>query len=147
MLLKKIIVYFIIGYLSIFWLFSCKKGEAITADDAVKKSASVCTPHDQKIAIYPKNEKFKKIMDKCSTNAWGNGPKTKECLKKKYPQLSEGCADCYGKMASCGASNCKWKCFSNHFSEGCLACVNTHCREGKTFNLLRCTGLKVHELP
>jgi hypothetical protein len=135
----------LIGCLSLFWLTSCKRGEAGGTDDSIK--AGACTANDKKVAINPDNKAFKNIMDKCSTDAWGNAKDTAACLKKNYPTLSAGCADCYGKMADCGASNCKWKCFSNHFSAKCLSCVNSHCRDGKSFSLLKCTGLNAGELP
>ncbi len=129
-------------------LSSCKK-EAIAANAAAKEGGQ-CSASDRKI-IPPHNKEFGKKMDKCSTDAWGNSEKTGKCLKAHYPKLSDGCVKCYGEMAACGASHCKWKCFSNHFSEGCLSCVNKNCRDeqknSKSFSLIKCTGLKVNELP
>lgn len=130
-------------------LASCKK-EAL-ADGAAYREVGLCSASDRKLVIHPNNKEFTKNMDKCSTDAWGNSEKTTKCLKTHYPKLSDGCAKCYGEMASCGASHCKWKCFTNHFSEGCLACVNQNCRDiqknAGSFSLIKCTGLKANELP
>ena len=109
-----------------------------------------CDDSDVKLAINPKNKKFPKIMDTCASDAWGDASKTTKCLKKQYPQLSDKCAACFGKMADCSASNCKFKCMGNHFSDGCLACVENNCRgtvKDSKFSLTNCTGLKAKQLP
>lgn len=143
------IIYLIMISSLLLTLASCKK-EAL-ADVATDKEAGLCTTSDRKLVIHPNNKEFTKNMDKCSSDAWGNAEKTKKCLKTHYPKLSDGCAKCYGDMASCGASHCKWKCLSNHFSKGCLECVNKNCRDAQkkstSFSLIKCTGLRANELP
>jgi hypothetical protein len=109
-----------------------------------------CTEEDVRLAIHPNNHDFSKQMDKCASKVWGNAKKTTQCLKKHYPALSQSCADCFGEIASCSASHCKLACIGNHFSDKCLECVNTNCREMKkddSFSLIQCTGLPANQLP
>ena len=136
--------YLIFSCLLVFGLTNCTKSVA------VEKRTGACNANDIKVAINPQNKKFAKQMDKCSSDAWGNAEKTSKCLKEQYPEVSNTCLNCYGQMAACGAANCKMKCFSNHFSEKCIECVNQNCRDEKkdnSFSLIKCTGLKANQLP
>lgn len=144
-LLSKALVIFL-GFTALILLSSCEDEDA----QAAKGHEKVCTAADMKLAINPNNAQFPKQMDKCASDAWGDEEKTTKCLKKLYPSLSSGCASCFGKTASCSASNCKGKCLFNHFSDGCLSCVNTNCKQIKSdnsFSLISCTGIKEKELP
>lgn len=114
------------------------------------KDGGECTTADVELAINPKNNNFPTQFDKCASKAWGNAEKTSACLRKHYPALSQGCAACFGQTASCSASNCKFKCFTNHFSDACLSCVDTSCRDHKkdgSFSLMECSGLAKDKLP
>lgn len=147
MKIKSPYIYLVLSFLLFAWA-GCKK--KVFGDEPTQKHAGACNENDIKLAIHSHNKKFSQQMDKCASDAWGNEEKTQKCLQTHYPNLSDGCANCYGKMAACGASHCKFKCLSNHFSEACLNCVNKNCREEKkdnSFSLITCTGLKDTELP
>lgn len=128
----------------------CKNKPANALEKDLPKTAGACTKEDVKLAINPNNHNFPKQMDECASSAMGNEKKTTKCLKTLYPNLSDHCASCFGKMASCSSSNCAFKCMFGHFSDGCLTCVNTNCRDTKkdeAFSLIRCTGLDLKQLP
>lgn len=115
-----------------------------------KKISGACNSDDTKHAINPNNKDFPKEMDKCASKAWGDEKETITCLKKTYPKLSEGCVTCFGKVAACSKAHCKAKCMFNHFSDGCLDCVESNCRDdkkGNDFSLIKCTGLQPAQLP
>lgn len=133
----------------IFGLVGCKSKPAPGQGHLKGKEDAACTADDIKLAINPNNHQFPKQMDECASDAWGNAKKTTKCLKTKYAALSDACARCFGEMATCSASNCKWKCIGDHFSEKCLACVSSSCRDAQkgSFSLVECTGLKPNELP
>ena len=59
----------------------------------------------------------------CATDALGSGPATSACLQEDPPGLSSDCADCFGNVTQCIASNCLGAgCASDPDSEACLAC-------------------------
>lgn len=119
-------------------------GALIGCDSLVfSKEKGVCTKNDAKVAINPHNHKFPGIMDKCASDAWGNAKKTGECLRKHYPNVSEQCTNCFANAADCSASNCKFKCIGNHFSDKCLNCVDKNCKA----KLEECTGIKPENMP
>lgn len=131
-----------------------KQPEAPAASAAQPKpsagSGGACNENDIKVAINPKNHKFSSVMDDCATSAMGNAESTAKCLKEHYKGLSEGCASCFGQTAACSKSNCAFKCLTNHQSEGCLSCSHEYCTDPKgksDFSLVKCTGLKVKQLP
>ncbi len=127
-----------------------KKSAAKTSHAASHSASHGCNAADVKVAIHKHNSKFKNQMDGCASGAMGNVDSTAACLKKVYPTLSEGCANCFGEMAGCSASNCTGKCIFNHFSEGCVACVKDSCwrtQQGGGFSLVACTGLSLDKLP
>jgi hypothetical protein len=149
-MMLKIGIYLIIGYALILGLTGCRSKLTKADGRSHNKDPEGCTTEDIKLAINPSNHGFPKQLDKCASDAWGNADKTSKCLKIHYPALSETCVGCFGKMASCSASHCKFKCISDHFSEKCLNCANTNCRNEKkngSFSLIECTGLKPNELP
>lgn len=145
MRLKTQITFIVFSCFLVLDLSGCKKKTA-NADTG----GTACTEHDVKLAINPNNHHFPKQMDKCASDAWGDAKKVSACIKTHYSGLSDACANCFGEMASCSASNCKLACLSDHFSDKCLDCVNTNCRDNKKdehFSLIQCTGLKPSELP
>lgn len=128
-------------------LTGCHK-KAVVKDPPAAGHA--CSKADIKLAINPNNHKFPHQMDACASETWGDAKKTAKCIKKSYPTLSDSCATCFGEVADCSASNCKWKCLSDHFSDGCLECVNSHCKvvdKKNDFSLITCTGLSPKQLP
>lgn len=145
-ILLQIIALGILG--PVLTLSSC---DAPQAEAAASKTpgakAAACTKDDVKLAINNSNHEFPKILDSCASKAWGKALKTGDCLKKHYPTLSVACTSCFGKMAECSASHCKLKCLMNHFSDKCLACVNSNCRDTKAGSLIECTGIKADKLP
>lgn len=119
-------------------------------DKKESKKNSGCNSDDTKHIINPNNKDFPKEMDKCASKAWGDEKETIACLKKTYAKLSDGCVTCFGKVAACSKAHCKAKCMFNHFSDGCLNCVETNCRDdkkGNDFSLVKCTGLQPAQLP
>lgn len=98
--------------------------------------------------INPKNHQFTKILDSCASKVWGDEEKTTQCLISHFKDLSKLCATCFGQTAACTAKNCKIKCIFDHFSAGCLDCVNKNCREegASKFSLVTCSGLKKDQL-
>lgn len=102
-----------------------------------KQGQRGCNAKDVKLAINPGNHGFAGQMDRCASPSWGKG-------------LSESCVMCFAQMAHCTAQNCKLACMTNHESEKCLQCAESHCRdlqEGNDFSLETCTGLKAAEMP
>lgn len=129
---------------------ACRTPEANAEEKKAIASSAGCNANDIKVAINTNNHEFPKQMDKCASASWGDEEKSTKCLKIHYPALSRSCALCFGKMASCSASNCKAKCLFNHFSDGCLNCVSKYCRDKhkkSSFSLVECTGLAPDKLP
>jgi len=109
-----------------------------------------CTEADKENGINPTNQNFPKQLDRCATDSWGEEDKTTKCLKGQYPALSDGCAGCFGKLIACSTAHCKSKCLFDHFSNGCLDCVDKKCRDNtkeNSFSLIACTGLEKDQLP
>lgn len=131
----------------LFFLSACQKKIPEFERD---QSVNQCKENDIKEAIYPKNTKFSKTLNKCGRDAWGDEKDTYKCLSKHFPKVSDGCRSCFAKMTACSASHCKFQCMSNDKSEACRKCVNKHCGDESkeaSFSLVKCTGLKKDQLP
>ena len=56
-----------------------------------------CTRADRTL-MKSANHQFAADLENCGIKAWGNGEKASECLKSLYPNLSTGCANCFGEL-------------------------------------------------
>jgi len=64
------------------------------------------------------------FVEPCVRGAVGDAAGTSTCLQRDPPGLSQDCADCYGALIGCVATNClNAGCISNPDGESCRACV------------------------
>ena len=101
-----------------------------------------CTRADRTL-LKSANHQFAADLENCGIKAWGNGEKASECLKSLYPNLSTGCANCFGEFVNCSRDHCKWACLSDPRSSKCSDCASEHCSAA----LVTCTGLAATEIP
>jgi hypothetical protein len=61
----------------------------------------------------------------CVVNAAGSASGTSACLQEDPPGLSPDCADCYGSLIGCVATNClSAGCIADQDGERCRACID-----------------------
>jgi hypothetical protein len=61
----------------------------------------------------------------CAQSSLGAAGPTATCMKGHG--LTQGCADCWGAVAACGAQNCLTPCLADSNSTACRDCTSQHC--------------------
>ena len=101
-----------------------------------------CTDSDRERHIRRENSDLTHALQECGSKSWGDPKGTEQCLRDKYPDLSPGCAACYGVYTGCVRSNCWASCAFSH-GKSCQNCAQQYCRT----DLANCTGVHPDELP
>ena len=80
---------------------------------------------------------FEDDLVACAIGAIADREDTAMCLVDMHG-LSEECADCYGSITECSATNCITPCSADEVSQECRSCVADNCQDD--FN--SCTGFE-----
>lgn len=109
------------------------------ATNANKQGA--CDAEDE--LIFSNNADFTALLRSCGKSQYGlltshseHSRLTANCIRNTHKNLTIVCGACFGDFASCGAANCKSKCWTDATSSGCKACGRAHCGEAWE----RCSG-------
>lgn len=110
--------------------------------DQIDPMAGACTQNDKRRHIWKGNRKFLDAWDDCGSGSLGSADGTAKCLKKEFPTLSKGCAQCFGNVVGCARVNCFWSCTFGS-DAACEACSKKECFP----DLYRCGGILERNVP
>jgi len=93
--------------------------------------------------FYVNNPDFTDRFKFCARKTWADSAQTANCLRQMFEDLSSVAAGCFGELAACGRSNCKWSCLADDNSEKCKLCARSECGDAWA----SCIGSPVNDLP
>eukprot|EP00928_Gymnodinium_smaydae_P091947 TRINITY_DN75710_c0_g1_i1.p1 TRINITY_DN75710_c0_g1~~TRINITY_DN75710_c0_g1_i1.p1 ORF type:complete len:234 (-),score=49.14 TRINITY_DN75710_c0_g1_i1:280-909(-) len=99
--------------------------------------------HDQDVDVWKKEggkQHFASILDSCGSDCWGRSACVTKCVLREY-NYTEGCAQCFGKLAWCTLKHCMFVCEAGR-NEACAACNERRCLPG----FLKCSGIPKTEI-
>jgi len=108
-----------------------------------------CLAEGDKSLLFSDNVQFARDMEQCVIkhirvdfwNSWAE--LNKEKFKGFYPQMTDGCIDCFDEMTRCAADNCKSPCAGDSASDSCQTCSEEFCGD----QMLQCSGILTENLP
>jgi hypothetical protein len=114
------------------------------------QTKSKCLAEEDRSLLFSDNLQFARDMEQCIIkhinillpwNSWAELDKGK--FKGFYPQMTDGCIDCFDQMTRCAADNCKTPCVGDSASDSCQTCSEEYCG----MEMLMCSGIRSEDLP
>lgn len=105
---------------------------------------TACLGENDKKHMFGENIEFAKNVDRCVEKSW-NAHLRKSDFKAIYPQMSDGCIDCFDRLVKCSAANCSWDCgiAGTADSPNCEACNKLYCH----LKMFQCSGIPSADVP
>ena len=130
-------VHILAGVLSIFGKSTYSEKIYTSYTPLRLQSSAQCAESDYKLWTGSQSNQFYNNIRSCTVQNTASTDITNgvsECLQNIYPDLSPGCAQCFGEDVDCGATNCRVPC-QEASSTSCQICL-----QPCTQTLVSCAG-------
>ena len=106
----------------------------------IKNPKGHCDTREIRRHLYAENIEFANNVDSCVYIKYFSlsADFDSVCLKNKYPELPDGCVDCFAQLTRCAVNHCKKDCaLYGKTSLDCKACTTDAC----TDDWVKCAGV------
>jgi hypothetical protein len=113
------------------------------------ETANLCQGETDKKHMFGSNLEFAKAIQDSVKRSGFSAYFDKGDFKKKYPEMTDACVDCFDQLTKCAVNNCGWGICSDLMGTPqpetfqCQDCSAKACHDA----MFKCSGVRTKEIP